>query len=71
MFSLSVMLQVADMTVGRAGSCIVHVPFDSLPMARALSTLSLHVASSPKLEHRQNTRMSMSYSEPRFLSDNP
>ena len=57
------------LTVGRAGACVVHVSYDALPIARSLSTLSLHVASSPKLEHRPNTRMCMSYSEPRFHSE--
>lgn len=60
--------QVSMLTVGRAGASVVHVSYDALPIARSLSTLSLHVASSPKLEHRTNARMCMSYSEPRFHS---
>ncbi|XP_067944567.1 kelch-like protein 5 [Watersipora subatra] len=58
--------KVSPLTIGRAGACIAHVSYESFPMARSLSTLSLHTHSlgSPKVDTR--TRMSMSYSEPRF-----
>mgnify|MGYP001792525055 FL=1 len=62
--------KVGVLTVGRAGACVTHVSYDALPLARSFSTLSLHCGSSPKLEARHSARMSASYSEPRFRSEN-
>ncbi|KAF6035119.1 KLHL4 [Bugula neritina] len=41
--------KAALLTVGRAGACLVRVPYDILPVSRSLSTLSLAASNSPNI----------------------